>query len=191
MSRLPYFLTALILAVCSTSSWAGKTIEVRTSMNDTFRISETDNWKVKVERQLTLRFANVRVDDKRGYPFSLMLYFKADTPDIAQFDTPEKIARAIEVSSEKYLSIAVEKGITLQKIPVDSTYGYFTVITDARVVNMPQLPPREFIYITRGMLRISKDSALGFSLLTNDIDSDDYRKVLDYVYSFVKPGVDR
>lgn len=177
-----------ILVLFTSPVWAGKTIEVMTSMNDVFRVTETDQWNVKLERELQLRFADVRVDDKQGYPFSLMLYFKADTPDLAQFDTPEKMECSVRSSSEKYLPGIVEKTITIQKVPVFSSYGFFTVLTDADVAKKAKPGPREFKYLTRGMVRLSKNSALGFSLMSNDIDSADYRKLLDYVYSFVKPG---
>ncbi|RJX31562.1 MAG: hypothetical protein C4516_06920 [Oxalobacter sp.] len=163
-------------------------VEVRTSMSDVFKIPETDQWNVKVERQLTLRFADVRVDDKKGYKFSLMLYFKADTPDIAQFDTPSQMKAAVRRSSEKYLPSTVEKSIVLHLVPVYTTYGYYTVLTDAKVVNRGSAHERDFKHITRGMLRVSKDTALGFSLMTNDVDSAEYMNLMNYIYGFVKAG---
>lgn len=180
--------TFLALAAISTFAWAGKTVEVTTSLNDSFRIAETEQWNVKVERELMLRQADVRIDDKSGYPFGLMLYFKADTPDLAQFDTPEKMQRSVRESSEKYLPNIVEKTITVRAMPQASTYGFYTVLTDAEVAAKARPAVREFKFLTRGMLRLSKDSALGFSLMTNDIDSADYRKLFDYVGSFVKAG---
>ncbi len=187
----PVFVLIAILVLFSPTAWAAKTIEVMTSLDDVFQVTETDEWNVRLERELQLRFADVRVDDKQGYPFSLMLYFKADTPDLAQFDTPEKMERSVRTSSEKYLPGIVEETITIQKVPMFSTYGFYTVLTDADVANKPKPGPREFKYLTRGMVRLSKNSALGFSLISNDIDSTDYRKLLDYVYSFVKAGPKR
>lgn len=185
----PVFRLVILLVAClSSAAWAGKTIEVMTDLDDVFRISETDQWNVKLERELKLRFADVRVDDKQGYPFSVMLYFKADTPDLAQFDTPQKMERSVRASSEKYLPGIVEKTITIQKVPVAATYGFYTVLTDADVAKKANPGPREFKYLTRGMVRLSKNSALGFSIMSNDVDSADYRRLLDYVYSFVKPG---
>ena len=178
----------LLVAVFSSAAWAGKTIEVMTGMDDVFLISETDQWNVRLERELKLRFADVRIAEKHGYPFSVMLYFKADTPDLAQFDTPQKMERSVRLSSEKYLPGIVEKAIMIQKVPVLGTYGFYTVLTDADVARNPNPGPREFKYLTRGMVRLSKNSALGFSIMSNDVDSADYRKLLDYVFSFVKAG---
>jgi hypothetical protein len=186
--RTFFRLVIVALTVASSSAWAGETIKVMTSLDDVFLLSETDQWSIKREREVQLRFSDVRIDDKQGYPFSLLLYFKADTPDLAQFNTPEKMEQAVRISSEKYLPAIVEKSITLQKVPISSTYGFYTVLTDAKVAEKPTTTARDFKHITRGMVRLSKDSALGFSLMTNDVDSSDYRKLLDYVYSFVKPG---
>ncbi len=163
-------------------------MEVTTSLNDSFRIAETEQWNVKVERELMLRQADVRIDDKSGYPFGLMLYFKADTPDQAQFDTPEKMKRSVQEGSEKYLPHIVEKSTAVRAMPQAATYGFYTVLTDAEVAAKARPAAREFKFLTRGMLRLSKDTALGFSLMTNDIDSADYRKLFDYVGSFVKPA---
>src|SRR5580704_13057327 len=153
-------LVLLAIFVVPCLALAGKPIEVMTSLNDVFRIADNDQWNIKVERELQLRFTDVSINQKRGYPFSLILYFKADTPDLAQFDTPEKIERSVRLSSEKYLPEIVEKQITLRKVPNISTYGYFTVLTDAKVVQKSTTAAGEFKYLTRGMIRLSKDSAL-------------------------------
>lgn len=188
MSSIRYFFVACVLILSSSVSWAGKTVEVMTSVDDVFRVSETEQWNVKLEREVRLRFADVRVDEKRGYPFSVMLYFKADTPDLGQFDTPEKMERAVRLSSEKYLPGVVEKSLVIRKVPAIPRYGFYTVLTDAEVAKKTNPGLREFKYLTRGMVRLSKNSALGFSIMTNDVDSADYRRLLDYIYGFIKPG---
>jgi hypothetical protein len=184
--RTLHRLLFLAVLVVPSLAWAEKPIEVMTSLDDIFRIAENDQWNVKVERELQLRFADVHINQKQGYPFSLMLYFKADTPDLAQFNSPEKMERSVRISSAKYLPEIVEKQITLRKVPVVSTYGFVTVLTDAKVAQKSSTGPGEFKYLTRGMVRLSKDSALGFSLMTNDTTSNNYQKLLEYVYSFVK-----
>lgn len=184
MQVLSRLFTALLVLVSSAVAYADDTPELRMTMNDVFRVTETPQWSVKVERLVTLRHADVSIRSKSGYPFSMMLYFKCDTPDIAQFDTPEKISRSVKASSEKYLQSSVEKKIKLQPVPV--SYGSYTVFTDADVVKKSTIPPGEYKYLTRGMVRLSKDSALGFSLMTNDVTSPDYQKMLDYIFGFVK-----
>jgi len=184
MQVLSRLFTALLVLVSSAVAYAGDTPELRMSMDDVFRVTETPQWSVKVERLLTLRHADVSIRSTSGYPFSMMLYFKCDTPDIAQFDTPEKISKSVKSSSEKYLPGTVEKKIKLQPVPV--SYGSYTVLTDADVVKKSTIPPGEYKYLTRGMVRLSKDSALGFSLMTNDVTSPDYKKMMDYIFGFVK-----
>ena len=159
------------------------------SVDDVFRVTDTAQWNVEVEKELMFRFADVKITSESGYPFSMMLYFKSDTPDLARFDTPEKIARSVRASSEPYLPHVVEKEIELQPVPV--SYGFFTVLTDAELAGESNIEPGQYRYLTRGMVRLSTDSALGFSIMTSDIDSPAYEQLLEYVYGFVKPGADR
>ena len=176
-------LAALVISA-SAVAYAADTPDLRMSMNDVFRVVETPQWSVKVEKLLTLRSADVSITSKSGYAFGMMLYFKCDTPDLAQFDTPDKISRSVRTSSEKYLPGIVEKKIELRPVPV--SYGSYTVLTDADIAKKSAIPPGEYKYLTRGMVRLSKDSVLGFSLMTNDVTSPDYEKLMDYIYSFVK-----
>jgi hypothetical protein len=185
MKKLIVILFSIHLAFANIAA-AGNVQELRMSLDDTFRVEETKDWKVEVGRILTLRFADVKITPKRGYDFSMMLYFKCDTEDLSQFDTPEKIATSVTKSSEKYLSSTIEKKVSLRAIPIKATYGFYTILTDAEVTSKATRAPGEFKYLTRGMVRLSKDSVLGFSIMTNDIDSEEYKKLLDYVYSFVK-----
>ncbi len=153
------------------------------SLNDTFVVQNTPEWNVKVEKLLTLRMADVKVTPKSGYDFNMMLYFKCDTPDLGQFDTPQKMADNVKASSAHYLPHTVEKTATLHSIPISNSFGYFTILTDAKVASMPTPPPGEYKYLTRGMVRLSKDSALGFSVMTNDLSSPGYQNLFQYVFS--------
>ena len=186
--RLRALLLALFFILYSSSSQAGPLVKVTTSMRDTFLLQGTEQWDVRLERQLLLRFAQVSVSDKSGYPFNLILNFMADTPDLAKFDTPEKMEKTIRARTEKFLAQSVEKTIVLQKVPVASTYGFYTIITDAKVANNPSPPVRDFKYLTGGMIRLSPDTALEYVLTTNDTDSTSYRTLLDeFVYKLVRP----
>ncbi len=166
---------------------AEKQHELMMSMDDKFTVAETEKWSVTVEKQLDLRLADVRIEPKNDKSFSLMLYFKCDTPDLAQFDSPAKIERSVQSSSEKYLSETVEKTIELKKVDTNGWYGYYTILTDAKLAPLAKIPKGKFKYITRGMVRLSQDSALGFSLMSNDLDSPLYKELFNYILSFVKP----
>jgi hypothetical protein len=185
MSYLLRLLVILFLIMPTVAS-AGDSRKLNMSLDDVFYVSDSDDWKIDIERELTLRFADVHVTSKHGYPFGMMLYFKCDTPDLAKFDSPEKIARSVRASSEKYLPNIVERKIDLEPISVKGSYGSLTVLTDAEVARKTAPAPGEFKYLTRGMIRLSKDSALGFSIMTNDISSADYKRLLEYVYGFIK-----
>ncbi|MCG8072573.1 MAG: hypothetical protein N0C86_11400 [Candidatus Thiodiazotropha taylori] len=160
--------------------------EILLSLNDRIRLEVPKDWKFTVEKELTLRFSNIKVKPKKGESFSMMLYFKCDTPDLAVFDTPSKMKRSIRESSQKYLPHIVEKEITIKRIPIKHTYGYFTQFTDASLAQVESPEPGKFKYMTRGMVRLSADTALGYSIMSNSLDSEEYSTLIDYVYSFVK-----
>jgi len=178
-------ITAVILGfVCTANS--GDVHKIQMSLDDTFVIKGPSNWNFEIEKELTLRFADIKVTPKSGEDFNMKLYFKCDTSDLSQFDTPEKIRRSVEKSSVQYLPWIQEKKIILQKVPKRSTYGYYTILTDAAVLKKSVPASGEFKYMTRGMVRLSKDSVLGFSIMSNSTNSKTYKALLDYVYSFVK-----
>jgi hypothetical protein len=160
--------------------------KLQMSLADTFVVAETDEWKVDVQKVLTLRFANVNITPKKGKSFDMQLYFKCDTPDLAQFDSSDKIKKSIMSSSKKYLPYSVEKKVELKKLNVKGWYGWYIVLTDAELATKSKIPDGEFKYMVRGMVRLSRDSALGFSFMTNELDTPGYKKLFDYILSFIK-----
>jgi len=175
---------AALLVAFSIVHLEGK--ELLMSMDDTFTVTNTEKWTVSVERALDLRFAEVKVLPKHGASFSLMLYFKCDTKDLAQFNTPEKMKKSVVVSSEKYLAGTVEKQVKIEEIHNKGWYGFRTKLTDADLAGKKSIPDGQFLYIIRGMIRLSEDSALGFSLMTNDPDSVETHEIEKYIYGFAK-----
>lgn len=115
-----------------------------------------------------------------------MLYFICDTKDLAQFDTPNKMKKSVIDSSRRYLAVTVEKVIKVEEISNKGWYGFKTKLTDARLYKQKTIPEDEFVYIVRGMIRLSENSALGFSLMTNTPDSAETNEIMDYIYSFAK-----
>jgi hypothetical protein len=187
MKAIGVFL-ATVLFLPSSSFGETKEHKLQMSLNDTFVVKDSEKWRVTVDKVLPLRYGNVKVLPKKGYDFSLMLYFKCDTPDLAQFDSFEKMDRSILASSQQYLPDSVEKKVEIKRLNVKGWYGCSTVLTDKDVAGQKAVPPDQFKYMTRGMVRLSPDSALGFSLMTNQLDSPQYKELMDYVFSFVKPS---
>lgn len=160
--------------------------EIKTSLRDTFYLNPKADWDVELKKGLMLRAYDYSIKPKSSSSFNLMLFFKADTPDLAQFNSPNKIRNSVLTSSQKYKPYIVEKEIKLVEVKEKGTYGYYTILTDKELVNQQTIPNGEFIYMTRGMIRLSEDSALGYSIMTNDIDSKLYQELLDYIYGFIK-----
>jgi hypothetical protein len=185
MNTTKVLLTGVLLVPLLPSAQA-KEHELLMSLDDRFVVKDSEQWNVSVEKLLPLRFANVRISPNEGRSFSLMLYFKCDTPDLAQFDSPEKMERNVRSSSEDYLPYCVEKKIEIKRLNVKGWYGFSTVLTDKELAAQKEIAAGKFKYLTRGMVRLSPKSALGFSLMTNELDSVQYKDLIEYVFSFVK-----
>jgi hypothetical protein len=180
--RIASLFLASLLALLPAIASAADPHEILLGPTDRYEVSETEQWSFAIQRELSGRFADVKIKPKRGDAFVLMLYFLADTPDLARLDTPEKIASSVIAGAEKYLPLSVEKKVALQPVSPRSSYGSLTVLTAAATQGVAG----EFKYQTRGMVRLSPDAALGFSLLSKEINNPAYRQLLNYVYSFIK-----
>jgi hypothetical protein len=93
---------------------------------------------------------------------------------------------SVVASSEEYLPYSVEKRVVVKELRVRGWYGFSTVLTDRDLSEKKEIPAGSFKYITRGMVRLSPDSALGFSLMTNELDSSGYKELMDHILHFVK-----
>ena len=181
---------SVFLAFCWAAAAAAAPLdrphEIRLSLDDRFRLAPSDRWDIDVQRELTLRFADVHVAPKTGRDFDLMLFFKCDTPDLAVFDTPEKMERSLLKSSESYRPHVRETVFEPKRLDVGGRYGFLLVLTDAKLADLDVVPEGEFKYLVRGMVRLSDDSALGFSLMTNERDTPLVDELLGYAFGFVK-----
>lgn len=164
--------------------------ELQMSMADKFEVGDTKDWKVKFGPYLPLRFANVMVRPKKDTSFMARLNFLCDTPDLAKVDTPKKMEGFVRMLGKRALSQSAEKKLTLKKISEKGQYGFYTMLTDAKFVDTKpsEMPEGEHKYVVFGMVRLSKDSALMFTITTNDMDSKESKALMKYILGFVKKG---
>ncbi len=180
-----FFLAAFLLSFSSGGGEQRR--ELKMDLDEVFVVSDTDEWKVEVRSALSLRYANVEVSPKKGSDFGLMLYFKCDSEDLARYNSIGKMERDVIRSCRELLPATVEKEPKLRRLKVNGWYGCCTVLTDGKLASQPKVPEGEFKYITRGMVRLAPNSALAFSLMTNETNSPLYGKLFGYIESFVKP----
>ena len=186
MKKILYLISFIFLFNIKMFAYIENDFPIQLSFDDTFIIHPNSEWNINVQKIVTWRFADINIIPKKGDNFNMQLYFKCDTPDLAKFDTPEKMKRSILIYSEQYLPYIVKNKITLKSLNVRGLYGFYTVITDKDLINKKHINKGEFKYITRGMVRLSKDSVLGFSLMTNNITNSKYKNLMNYILHFVK-----
>jgi len=181
-------LLLVIFITLSLVSVRAATYQLKITPEDVFSVSDTNEWSVSVTRLRVLDVAEVTVTPKNKKSFMLMLYFMRDTDDRGLFDTPEKMKMAVMESSQKYVIDSVEKKVNLEKFSTKSSYGFSACFTDADLAKQKDVPvpDGQFKYLVRGMIRLSPDTALGFRICTNDLNSEETKSIEKYILSFVK-----
>lgn len=181
---------AIIIAFLGTTLCQGSEClyQIRTSLRDTFCIEQNEKWVIEVEKLLTLRFADVRITPKDS-SFSLILYFKADTPDLAQFDTPEKNKKIYYQVFAEIFTLCSRKRDRIRKVRFQQFLWFCQHSHRQRIGKSEQTKKGEFVYLSRGMVRLSEDSVLGFSLMTNELNTKNYNELTDYILDFIKKKI--
>ncbi|MDD5069536.1 MAG: hypothetical protein PHV17_02310 [Candidatus Omnitrophica bacterium] len=160
--------------------------EIKMTFDQTFSLVAPEGAQIIVDDYLAYRFAEVSVLPKEGNSFSMKLYFHPDRPDLAQYDTPEIMRKRVIESSEKYLNITEEKEVVLEEIDFKNSYGFYTILTNAQLQSGDENSFGEFKYMVRGVMRLTVDVSCGFSIMTNDLESEEYKQLFSYVLSLVK-----
>lgn len=159
------------------------------SMDDTFEVVASPGWTMQPGEEMALRYGSVLITGPND-AFSLSLEFFCDTKDLAKFNTPEKMKKFFNGVAAQYFNQSVEKERKIRVLTRPFTpagrYGYAARFTDKKYENAAP-PAKEWKYATVGIFRLSKDSALLFSLYTNTLDDAEYVKLLDYIAAFERP----
>ncbi len=168
--------------------WPEK-ISYQISMSDTFEVVPKPGWTMYPQKELPLRFGEVLIRGKDD-SFSLELIFICDTDDLAELNTPDKMKRILEHTAMQYFNTSLEKArndrVLIRPFAPGGRYGFAVRFTDKKYVESAP-PKEEWKYLTCGIFRLSKDSALMFTLLANSVDNAEYLELLDYIASFGRP----
>ena len=184
---------AIIVVILSffifvSKGYALETHKFEVALCDAYLVSETGNWNVEVTNYVRHRLADVKISPKSGYDFNMKLLFKSDSEG---FFTPHMIQRSVRHNTEVYLPYIVENKINLKPAPLPDGTGYYAVITDKKWAKAKKVPAGNYKYMTRGLYRTSPETVLEFSVMTNEVASDNYKSLLEYVFSFMKKATDQ
>ena len=113
----------------------------------------------------------------------MTLVFLAAKGDLG---TMEKMEQAVAEESAPYVEESVEKKVQFKSLKYAGRAGVYAVFTDSRLVEEKTPRPNDYRYAVVGMVRLSEGAAFRFSLLVNDLRSQDYFGPLHYALSFVK-----
>jgi hypothetical protein len=182
--------SVLLAMLCASAAGAAepKQYLVRLAEDENYTVTETKTWNVQLVRAQPLHHADIKITPKTGKPFKLMLYFKSDTHAQANFDSVAKMKEIITYSSQNDLKRAGVQELSFQPIDHRGRYGAYAVITNAVPPQLPNATTGPFKFTLRGMVRLSTDAALGFSLQINEQTSPAFKELLDYILNFVQPA---
>ena len=186
--KCSWFILMAMLWANVTGAAEFKQYLVRLTDDESYTVSETKIWNVQLLRAQPLHHADLKISPKTGNAFSLTLYFKRDTHEMANFDTPEKMKAVITYSSQRDLKHTGEMELRFQQIDYRGRYGFYAVITNTVPPQLPGATTGPFKFTTRGMVRLSTDAALGFSLHTFTLNTKEYQELLVYILRFVQPA---
>lgn len=189
-----FMLLAIVLAsvpLCAANA-KGKNVETSQTISfkisaNTFTIVPKAGWKLQEQQSIPEQFEVVLIHGPKDV-FSLQLNFICDTSDPAKLDTPEKMKEFLKESTVKFYMDSLEKekkeGIYCRDFTAAGRFGYVTRFTDKKYQGDTPVPPEEWRYLTVGAFRLSNNSMMVFTLLTNTIDDKDYVELLEYIGSF-------
>ena len=182
-------LTGIVSGAAEEEITYPRKLSCQISVEETFEVVPRPGWTVYPQRELALRFWSLLVRGPEDR-FSLQLNFFCDTKDLSRFDTPEKMRRIFRKTMAPMLAESLETQrkilVAMRTFAPRGRFGYAMRITDARYAE--KLPPQEeWKFLTSGLFRVGKDSALMFTLLTNSVDDAEYAELLDYIASLAIP----
>ena len=106
-------LTGIVSGAAEEEITYPRKLSCQISVEETFEVVPRPGWTVYPQRELALRFWSLLIRGPEDR-FSLQLNFFCDTKDLARFDTPEKMRRALRRTMAPLLPGALE---TLRKSP--------------------------------------------------------------------------
>lgn len=166
-------------------------ISYRISMDDTFEVIPKPGWTMYPLKELSLRLGIVRIHGKND-EFSLQLNFVCDTPDLSRLNTPDKMKYSLNRRTQQFFMESLERvrkeHIMVRSFAPFGRFGFAVRFTDRKYAD-EKPTAGEWKYLTCGLFRLSEDSVLLFTLMTNTIDDASYVSLLDYIAAFQHPEI--
>ena len=174
-------LLVLALTLTCSASFAGS-YKIQLSPNDEFTVKAPSAWNLQKEEYEKDRSAEFSFKPKDN-SFTLTLHFLRATQKL---NSDEKLKDAIVSMGQSVLPRAVEEEISIKEMDLDKGFGCYTTFTDKKTAKLLNPKSTDFLYMTRGFIRLSDDCVLGFMMLSHEIDNDLHKEVLDYLAGYIK-----
>lgn len=155
---------------------------IQLSSKDRIKVSAPSDWSLEqteyTKKQKALFI--VRPEDKS---FIMKLYFLRDNGTLS---TPEKIKKRMLADGEEFLKSSVETKVEINEFDLKDSYGFYATYTDKKTASNPNPKPTDYLYMTRGNIRLSDDSVLAFWVVTHEIDDDVFKQCVEYLTGYIQ-----
>ena len=173
----------LIVVVCIVS-WSafGESHRVQLSDDDTFRVSALSKWNMKkleyVENKKAT-FSFVPEDNS----FVLKLFFMRDQIDE---HSAARMLQRVSKDLKRFEEKAFSKNTIIEGFDDKKVYGLYGVLKDLETAKRTNPKSNDFLYMTRGRIRLSPETVLGFFMLTHEKDGAVNDRLKRYMCDFSK-----
>ncbi len=174
-------LVTIALIAIGTQAFA-ESYRIQLSSKDRFKVAAPSKWNLeqkKQEKNKYYEFVAVPKDNS----FVLKMFFMKDN---GKLSSPEKIKARLVFGGKAMLEGSVESSVNVKEYKLKKRHGFYSQFTDKETVKRTNPEPNDFLYTTRGYIRISDDSVLGFWMLTHKTEGEVYEMLEKYLFSYIK-----
>ena len=178
MKKLILTISIITLSVQAFS----ETYQIQISSKDKFKVSTPSQWTLKQTKYNQNQDAEftIRPQDKS---FVLKMFFLRVNEKI---DSKEKVKDQLKFDGKEFLSGSVQTKVEVKEMNLKKGFGFYATFSDKKTINNPNPKPTDYPHMTRGYIKLSDDTVLGFWMLTHKTDDKVFKGLAKYLTSYIK-----
>jgi hypothetical protein len=178
MKKLILTISIITLSISAFS----ETYQIQISSNDKFRVSAPSQWTLKQTKYNENQDAefSIRPKDKS---FVLKMFFLKVNEKI---DSKGKVKDRLIYDGKEFLSGSVQSEVEVKEMNLKNGFGFYATFTDKETIKKSNPKPTDYPHMTRGYIKLSDDTVLGFFMLTHRTDDKVFKGLAKYLTGYIK-----
>ncbi len=156
--------------------------QIQISSKDKFKVSTPSQWtlkQIKYNKNQDAEFT-VRPKDKS---FVLKMFFLKVNEKL---DSKEKVKDQLVYDGKEFLSGSVQTKVEVKEMNLKKGFGFYATFTDKETIKKTNPKPTDYPQMTRGYIKLSDDTVLGFWMLTHKTDDKVFKGLAKYLTGYIK-----